>query len=543
MALDSVLYNKIPKPVLLIILDGWGLSPNWGGNAISMNNPSNINKYWRNYQHTILQAFKPVAGDIGIVANSEIGHASIGTGRLVEPDINDINTTIKNKSFFQNQVLLDACQNVIDNNSSLHFIGLASDGAVHSYINHLYALLEMAKIKKINKVFIHIITDGRDVPSTSAIKYITDVQNKISELGVGQIASIVGRHYAMDRNGAWDRIEIAYKAQVYGEGRKESSPLEAVSHVYRDGFTDEFFPPTVITKNGKAIGKINDKDSVIFFNTRADRARELTRAYCDPKVFRSFVGRKYKLLKIFFATFTDYKLELPHVEILFPSAKIDSNLAKILSNHNYKQLHVAESEKYAHITYFFNGGYEEPFNNEDRIIVKSPKSISYAQNPEMSAEELTKKTLSAIKSKKYDFIVINYANVDMIGHTGNILAASKAVEIVDKNVAKLVDETLKQDGVVMITADHGNAEQMVSVQANNLDRETLHTLNPVPFIFISKNQSKNLIKSASEPKRLLLSEIITSSNTLADVAPTILEIFKIAKPTDMTGKSLLNRLQ
>lgn len=543
MALDNIQQNKRVTPVILIILDGWGLSPNWGGNAISMNNPPNINKYWRDYHHTILQAFQPIVGETGMVANSEIGHASIGTGRMIESDITDINYAIKNKSFFKNQVLLDACQNVKNNNSSLHLIGLVSDGAVHSYAPHLYALLELAKSQKIHQVFIHVITDGRDTSSTSAIRYVTDLQNKMDEMRIGQIATITGRYYAMDRNGLWDRIESAYKAQALGDGRKEPNSLEAVSHLYREGYTDEFFPPTVITRYGKPVGKIKDKDSVIFFNTRADRARELTRAYTDPKIFRSFLNRKYKLLKIYFATFTDYKLKLSGIEIVFPSAKIESSLAKIISHHDLMQLHIAESEKYAHITYFFNGGYEDPFAGEDRIIVKSPKSVSYEQNPEMSANEITDKTVNAIKSKKYDFILINFANVDMIGHTGNILAASKAVEIVDKNVAKIVNVALKGNDIVIITADHGNAEQMVTVKSDASDRETLHTLNPVPFIIISNDHKKNLFKSASDSRKFLLSDIISSKNSLADITPTILDIFGIAKPTDMTGTSLLNKLK
>lgn len=543
MTVDTIKIDKHYKPIILIILDGWGLSPSWGGNAIAMNNPPNINSFWRHYPHKILQAFQPIAGETGNVANSEIGHASIGTGRMIDQDLNDINRTIRDGSFYRNPVLLEACQKVKENKSNLHLIGLVSDGGIHAHIKHLFALLELARKEKVKKVFIHVITDGRDSEATSAIKYLTDLEDKIKELGIGQIATISGRYYAMDRNQHWQRISLAYKAQVTGEGRKENDPLKAISSLYCDGFTDEFIPPTVISKNHKPLTKVQNKDSVIFFNFRADRARQLTQAYLNPKIYKSLLGRKLPLLKIHFITLTDYKLNLPNFDIVFPSVKIESNLSKILSDHGLKQVHIAESEKYAHVTYFFNGGQETAYANEERIIIPSANIPSYDQKPEMSADQISQKVIQTIKSKKYDFILINFANVDMVGHTGNILATTKAVEVVDKNVAKIVKESLKTNGLVILTADHGNAEQMITVQKKKQDPETLHSLNPVPFILIAKEFRKNLWQSASVPNELPLSEILATRNTLADITPTILNLLNISKPTGMTGYSLLKELE
>ncbi|MEM4261214.1 MAG: 2,3-bisphosphoglycerate-independent phosphoglycerate mutase, partial [Candidatus Woesearchaeota archaeon] len=392
-------------------------------------------------------------------------------------------------------------------------------------------------------VYIHVITDGRDVTNTSALHYVSALKNKIRMLKNIQIASICGRYYAMDRNNNWDRIETFYKALVFGKGRYEQEPLKAISNLYKEGYTDEFFPPIVIVKNNKPVGIVKNMDAVIYFNFRADRARELTQAFLDKNVFRAFIIRKYPLKKIYFVSLTDYKLDLPLLNVAFPTAKIETSLAKILSEHNFKQLHVAESEKYAHVTYFFNGGYEKPFSGEDRIIVPSPKVKSYDQQPEMSIETLTNKVLKAIKSPKYDFILINFANVDMVGHTGNIIAVSRAVEIVDKKVAEIVNEVLKQNGLIIITADHGNAEQMVNITSSTKNPEAIHSLNPVPFILIAKEFRKNLFKSAYKSNELLLTDILSSNHTIADIAPTILDIFNIAKPIDMTGKSLIGKLE
>jgi 2,3-bisphosphoglycerate-independent phosphoglycerate mutase len=542
MDFDSIIKQRRLTPIVLIILDGWGLSPSWGGNAIAMNNPPNINSYWREYQHAVLRAFKPVAGSVGTIANSEIGHASIGTGRMIEPDINDINNSIKSGSFFENKALLESIENVKKMKSSLHLVGLVSDGSVHSHINHLYALLKLAKKENIKDVFIHVITDGRDTSQTSAIQFIEKLEAHIKEIGVGKIATICGRFYAMDRTNNWQQIELTYKAQAMGIGRFDNDPLKAVGNLYKSGFSDEFFPPTVICENTKPITKIRSNDSVIFFNFRADRARELTRAYVDKNIFRSIFVRKYPLLKINFTSITDYKLDLPNINIAFNSEKIESNLARIIANHNFKQLHIAESEKLAHVTYFFNGGIVDPNIGEERIIVNSPNVKSYDLVPEMSAKKITENAVKAIKSKKYDFILMNYANVDMVGHTGNILATSKAVEIVDDEVGRVVRETIKNGGLAIITADHGNAEQMLNIDYSK-DPETIHSVNPVPLIMIANEFKKNLFTSAYKSNDLLLSDILSSKFSIADIAPTILEVMNIAKPTDMTGESLIGKLE
>ena len=539
MSIDTIKSSKKIRSVTMLILDGWGLSPSWGGNAIAMNNPPNITSFWRKYPHKILHAFRPIAGESKNVANSEIGHASISTGRMINQDITDINASIKNGSFYHNTVLFDAIYNTKENNSNLHLIGMISDGAVHSHINHLYALLKLAKTQNIKNVYIHAILDGRDVESNTAIKFIHDLEEKITKIGVGKIATLCGRYFAMDRNENWKQIETFYRSLILREGRQEKDPLPAISKLYREGFSDEFVPPIILSTDGK----IKNKDSVIVFNYRADRVRQLTQAFCDKKVFSALFARKYPLLDINFTTMTNYKLPLPNVNIAFASAIIQSNISKILSDHGYKQLHAAESEKYAHVTYFFNGGQEEPYSGEDRLIVKSPKVASYNLKPEMSAYELTAKLVSNITSKKYQFIVANFANVDMVGHTGDILAASRAVEAVDKCVGKIANEVLKSDGVMIITADHGNAEQMLTLKTFSMDLETLHSLNPVPFILVDKTRQKNLFKNVSKPENFILSDILSSTNTLADVAPSILELFGIAKPTDMTGHSLLGELE
>ena len=546
MAVDSINPpvggKKEKKLVVLLILDGWGLSPTWGGNAIAMNNPKNINGFWRQYPHAILHAFKPIAGASQNVANSEIGHASIGTGRMINQDITDIDQSIKDSSFYENQQLIDACQNAKDNNSSLHLIGMISDGAVHSHINHLYALLKLAKKEGVKDVYIHAILDGRDVEPNSALKYLNDLENKIIEIGIGKIATLCGRYYAMDRNKNWKLIEEFYKALVKRVGRKESDPLKAISEIYREGLSDEFIPPIIIFSKNPQLSTIKSKDSVVLFNYRADRIRELMQAFVDKKVFRGVISRKYPLLDIHITSMTDYKLSNSKINIAFPSTYIESNISKIISDHGLNQLHAAESEKYAHVTYFFNGGQESSYANEDRIIVESPHKVNYAESPEMSAYKLTNKLISAIRSKKYSFIVANLANVDMIGHTGDILAASKAVQVVDECVGKIVKEIAKLDGITIITADHGNAEQMVTINSMQKDLETLHSLNPVPFILIGKNYRKHLFSTISKPNEFILSDILSTTDSLADIAPTILDLFNIAKPTDMTGHSLLKEL-
>lgn len=542
MPINDIKVNKVHKPIVLVILDGWGLSPSWGGNTIAMSNPTNINALWREFPHTVLQAFKPVAGEIGNVANSEIGHASIGTGRMVDQDLNDINHAIKKGLFNNNVEFTEAIDFARNNNGALHLVGMISDGGVHSHIKHLYALLDMAKAQGFNKVFIHAITDGVDTEPNTAAKYITELEKKIKSIGIGQIATICGRYWSMDKDNHWDRISTSYRAMVFGKGVIADDPNKAIMQLYKQRYTDTNLPPTVITKNKQAIGQIKNGDSLVFFNFRPDRIRELVRAFKDKEVFHSLVFRKFPLLNVKLVTLTDYRLKHLDINVAFPSAVIESSLAKIFSDHGLHQLHVGESEKYAHVTYFFNGGREEPYANEDRIIIPST-NFPYEQRPEMQTPRITEKVVQAIKSKKYDFIILNIANVDMVGHSGSIEATVEAINSADKSVGIIVGEALKADGMVIITADHGNAEQMVSLKKFTRDPETIHSLNPVPFIMVSKELRKNLMTSAVGSSKFSLDQLMNNDKTVADIAPTILNIMGMAKPTDMTGQSLLGDLE
>lgn len=529
------------RPIVLLILDGWGLSPSWGGNAISTSNPKNFNQFWREYPHTVLQAFRKVADEYGRVGNSEIGHASIGTGRIVRQDISEINDAMKSGFFYNNPTLVKACMDTKKFKSNLHIIGMISDGAVHSHINHLYALLELAKKLKLKQACIHAILDGRDVAEQSAQKYIDLLEKKLVHIGIGQIATLSGRYYAMDKGGHTDRVEKAYLCQTKGRGFIFEGAKNAVASYYQQNITDEFIPPTIITTKGKKPPPIDDHDSLIFFNFRSDRAQNLTRAFIDPKYFRGVISRKHRLLReLYFATMTDYHLakNLP-INIAFPSTTITSNLAHLVSANAIPQIHIAESEKSAHITYFFNGGIVEPYKGEDRYIIPSPNVISYDQNPEMSVRKITDIIIKALQKKYYGLLVVNIANVDMVGHTGNIMAAVKAVDIVDQEIGKIVKNN--PDGITIITADHGNAEQMVAYKSDS-SLETLHSINPVPFILIDKTKKKNLFTEALETHHLDIHQLLESTHSLADIAPTILELFNIPKPADMTGQSLLKSI-
>lgn len=542
MAVDNIGHPNVKyKPVVLLILDGWGLSPSWGGNAISMNNPPTMNMLWRDYPHLILQAFRKVAGPSGKVGSSEIGHASIGTGRIVEQDLTEISKSITSGQFFDNEVLKNACHYTNDKNGTLHLIGLLSDGAIHSHIDHLFALLKLAKKEKVKRVVIHVITDGRDSEKESAIIYLEQLEKAIENIGIGKIATICGRFYAMDRDENFDRTTKAYEAQVMGKGKYATSAIAAVKDAYKNNFTDENIPPYIITDNNKPVATISTHDAVIFYNFRADRARQLTRFYRDKNYLKQLFWRKYNVQDLYFVTLTDYRLPSLPLYIGFPSAVIESTLAGILADHGFLQLHIAESEKKAHVTYFFNGGNIATYPGERDLIVPSPKVRSYEEKPEMSAGEITDRILEAIINKKYDFVVANFANVDMIGHTGNMEAAAKAISLVDQSIKKIMEAVLKHNACLIITADHGNAEQMIHLSHG--DTETMHTLNPVPLIFVTPNDKKNLIKSALVPTKGFLDEIIHTPYTLADIAPTILELFDVAKPQEMTGNSLLDKLE
>jgi len=520
------------KPLILVILDGWGISAEKKGNAIVQAKTPTIEKLNRSWPRFYLKASGLAVGlPWKEPGNSEVGHLNLGAGKIIYQNLPRIDLAIKNKSFFKNKALLGAMDFAKKNNSCLHLMGLVSSGGVHSDIEHLYALLKMAKENKVKNLSIHIFTDGRDTSSKDGINFIKDLEKKINDFGVGKIATIVGRYWAMDRNKNWGRTEKAYQCITEGIGKKYDDPIKAIEESYKKNITDEFIKPIVITDNN-SVGKIQNNDAVIFFNFRNDRARQLTQAFVLEN-FKGFKRKKF-LKNLCFTTMTEYKKNLP-VQVALSPQKIDCPLACVLSKENKKQLHIAETEKYAHVTYFFNGGRENPFANEDRILIPSPSVSNYEETPGMSAHEITEKLIEEIKKDKYDFIIVNYANPDMIGHTGNFKAAIQAVEIVDQCLGRLVEAVLKNNGGLIITADHGNAEEMIDSQTGEIMTE--HTKNPVPIWYVSnKSKKEDLNNEISQSK-------ISTIGILSDIAPTILEIMKIKKPAEMTGKSLLKNFK
>lgn len=537
---DTVTGALKQKKVVLLILDGWGMSPSWSGNAVAFADPVNFNRLWRSYPHAVLQAFRGVADKEGKVGNSEIGHASIGTGRIVKQDLTEINEAIKRGYFFQNPILLEATKRVNKFKSKLHIIGMLSDGGVHSHTDHIKALLRMAKMEKVKDVYVHVITDGIDSPDRSAIRYVSKLQDFTKKLGVGKITSIVGRYWAMDKSGHTDRIEKAYLLQTRGKGQVFSDPADALKNYYSKGLFDSHIPPTIITNNKSPI-VIGDYDSVIFSNFRPDRAANLTRAYVDKNYFKSIIGRKYSLFKdMYFVTLTSYMLdEKVPVNVAFPSVKIEDSLSQSISRAGFRQLHIAETEKSPHVTYFFNGGILEPYKGEDRMFVKSPNVKNYAEKPEMSTEKLTKMIIKAIKSDIYQFIVANIANVDMVAHTGDIQATSKAVKFTDAMIGEIVKAN--HDFTTIITADHGNAEEIIPYRTSS-NRATFHTINPVPFIVVEKSKERDYAQEAIQSTHVPMYDVLESPHNLADIAPTILDIFGINRPQGMTGHSLLKNI-
>ena len=529
------------KPIVLIILDGWGLSPSWGGNALAMNNPKNIESLWRFYPHAVLQALSTIVTD-EIVGDSRLGHTLIGTGRNVLSNYAIISKTIKDRTFYRNETLLGAINWAKKNKSNLHFIGLVSDGGVHAHVNHLLALLQLAHEQNFNRVFVDCITDGTDSGPTDELRYIEKIEDKFKELGIGKFSSIGGRYYAMDRDEHWERITGYYNIITQTTGPVYSSAKKAVNINYGQGLNDEYIKPGLIADEQGKLYPISSNDAVVFFNFREDRARELTRIFVDPK-FGTMFNKPKRLEDLYFATFINYQKNLP-VKVVFPDMDYRNSLSEIVSKAYLKQLKIAESQKTAHVTYFFNGGAEEPFIGEERKIISSPNVDSFDKVPEMSAKDITKTAISGIKSGKYDLIVINFANVDMVAHTGNIIATGQAVQALDKYVQEIVDTNLKAKGATIVTADHGNAEQMVQLKRSLAnERETTHTLNPVPFILVTPKNRKDLMKSAVAAQANALSKIMTAKSTLADIAPTILELMGIPKPQEMTGHSLLNKLE
>ena len=499
-------------PTTLIIMDGFGLTNGVVGNAIRAASTPRLDQFFQEYAHTTLRASGLDVGlPDGQMGNSEVGHTNIGAGRVVFQDLPRITKAIRDGSFFENPAYNHAMDACLEKGTALHLMGLLSDGGVHSHLDHLFALLEMAKRKGLEKVYIHAFLDGRDVSPTSGADFVARTVEQCRSIGVGKIATVMGRYYAMDRDKRWDRVEMAYDAMVYGEGSTFNPvPVAAVKDSYAAGVTDEFVEPVVCDRDGT----ISDNDSVIFFNFRPDRAREITRSLVDPE----FDGFTRQFFPLAFVCNTEYDASMPNVEVAFPRVSVANGLGEYLSQMGLTQLRIAETEKYAHVTFFFNGGTETVFPGEDRVLVPSPKVATYDLQPEMSAVEVTDKCVERIESGAYDVIILNFANCDMVGHTGVYEAAVKAVETVDTCVGRVVDATMKMGGIAMITADHGNAEQMEEPDGSPM---TAHTTNPVPFI---------LCGAGTE---------LRSDGRLADIAPTILDVMGLACPPEMDGKTLI----
>ncbi|MEF2879715.1 MAG: 2,3-bisphosphoglycerate-independent phosphoglycerate mutase [Blautia sp.] len=507
------------KPTVLMILDGYGLNDKCEANAVCEGKTPIMDQLMSQCPFVKGNASGMAVGlPEGQMGNSEVGHLNMGAGRIVYQELTRITKEIQDGDFFKNEALLKAVRNAKENNSALHLFGLLSDGGVHSHNTHVYGLLELAKREGLEKVFVHCFLDGRDTPTTGGKGYIQELNDKMKEIGVGQVASVMGRYYAMDRDNRWDRVELAYKALTKGEGIQAQCPVCAVKESYEQEKTDEFVMPTVVVKDGQPVGTIQDKDSVIFFNFRPDRAREITRAFCDDE-FTGFA--REKRLDLTYVCFTEYDPTIPNKDVAFHKVSIDNTFGEFLAANGLKQARIAETEKYAHVTFFFNGGVEEPNPGEDRILVKSPKVATYDLKPEMSAYEVCDKLVEAIKADKYDVIIINFANPDMVGHTGVEPAAIKAIEAVDECVGRAVEAIKEVNGQMFICADHGNAEQLVDYETGA--PFTAHTTNPVPFILVNADPSYGL----------------REGGCLADIAPTLIQLMGMEQPAEMTGKSLL----
>lgn len=522
-----------PKPVVLVVLDGYGIGPKSNSNAIALAKKPNFDSWIENYPVFSLQASGEAVGlSWGEMGNSEVGHLSIGSGQIIYQTLPRISRSILDGSFYNNEVLKNVMTEVKNKDKALHIVGLLSDGGIHSYNEHAYALLEMAQQQGVNKVYFHAFLDGRDTTFNSAGNFIQQLQETFKRVGVGEIVSIAGRFWAMDRDNNWDRIEATYKAMVDGVSDQSfDDPTRAIQSFYSQNIFDEQIPPTVITKDNKPLATVNDGDGVIFFNFRADRARQLTKAFTLPN-FDKFIRTAGYFPNLNFVTMTEYEKDLP-VEIAYPPINIQMPLAKVVSDAGLKQLHIAETEKYAHVTFFFNGGNETVFPGEERQIVASQRVASYSEKPEMSAPEITKKIIDEVQKESFDLIIVNYANADMVGHSGDLKATKKAVEILDEQVAEVVAAVLQKNGVVIITADHGNAERKFNEHTGEIMKE--HTTSPVPCFIIGKQFEG---KTARGVVKADLS-LITPSGILADVAPTILKIMGIKKPKEMTGQSLV----
>jgi 2,3-bisphosphoglycerate-independent phosphoglycerate mutase len=543
------------KPVLLIILDGYGIASPGPGNAISLAKPNNLNTYLYTYPNTTLKASGEAVGlPSGEVGNTEVGHLNMGAGRIVYQDLPRINMSVADGNFYKNPAFIECLDHVKKHQSKLHLLGLISEGSVHSSIEHLYALLYFCKEQKINDVFIHAFTDGRDSPPRASIDVVKKVEEKMQQNGVGKIASISGRYFAMDRDLRWDRTEKAYKCITEGTGQKAASAIDAIKKSYTEGKSDEFIEPTNITSSDKPLALVEDNDAVIFFNYRIDRPRQLSKAFVldhfeseanvsksfDPyleKYYKSHLAkepaiqtppfqRTKKIENLFFVTMTEYEKGLP-AKTAFPPIAVEMPLGRVISERGLTQLRMSESEKERFVTIYFNGLREKPFPNEDRVITPSPSVPTYDLKPEMSAYEQTNILLGKIREKKYAFILINFANPDMVGHTGNIQATVQAINVVDECTRKIVNEGLVHDYQIIITADHGNAEQKINPQTGEISTE--HTSNQVPFIAISKELQGHYVK--------------LQSGILGDVAATVLALLGVPKPENMTGRNLLEEIK
>jgi len=505
--------------ILLLVMDGFGLSPQKEGNAVALASKPNVDRIFAGYPYTTLGASGLDVGlPEGQMGNSEVGHLNLGAGRVVYQEITRIDKAIRDKTFFENRVLIEGMEKARQRDSSLHLMGLVSDGGVHSSPRHLYALLRLAKERQVKKVFVHAFLDGRDTSPTAGAGYVQELMDKFKEIGVGRLATIAGRYYAMDRDKRWDRVEKAYQAMVRGDGNHSSDAIAAIKASYRQNTTDEFVLPTVIADGtNPAEGRIKKGDVGIFFNFRADRARELSHALTD-KDFTEFPRPDGLTMDLISMTLHDKELKS---EIAFPPVRLNNILGEVLSREGKKQLRIAETEKYAHVTFFFNGGVEQPFEGEDRVLIHSPHVATYDLKPEMSALEVTDRVVKEIKSDKYDFILLNYANPDMVGHTGVLSAAIQAVEVVDKCVGQVVAAVKQVKGTAMVTADHGNAEQMIDPEDGQVF--TAHTNDRVPFALVSDEFKVKL----------------RDGGKLADVAPTILGLMHIDQPKEMQGENLI----
>lgn len=510
------------KPTVLMILDGYGLNEKAEANAVAEAKTPVMDKLMAECPFVKGYASGLAVGlPDGQMGNSEVGHLNMGAGRIVYQELTRITKEIEDGTFFENEALLKAVENVKKNNSALHLYGLLSDGGVHSHNTHLYGLLELAKRHGLEKVYVHCFLDGRDTPPASGKGYIKELRDKMKEIGIGEVATVMGRYYAMDRDNRWERVELAYKALTKGEGAQTECPVCGLNASYKEEVYDEFVKPIVVTKDGKPVATIQDKDSIIFFNFRPDRAREISRAFCDDE-FSGFA--REKRLDLTYVCFTEYDVTIPNKLIAFHKVTLDNTFGEYLAANGKTQARIAETEKYAHVTFFFNGGVEEPNEGEERILVKSPKVATYDLQPEMSAYGVCDKLCEAIKSDKYDVIIINFANPDMVGHTGVESAAIAAVEAVDTCVGKAVAALKEVDGTMFLCADHGNAEQLIDYKTG--ESFTAHTINPVPFVLINYKEGYTL----------------REGGCLADIAPTLIEIMGMEQPAEMTGKSLLVKM-